>query len=217
MSTATNTTVQGHASLSIDQDTSVKMKSTNLNTSNPEFSLTGAPPTIKIEALLSFLNKQLDTHISFPGVNAQNNPAIKIEELNFKVGQTFDISVDIDFGTTGWQPFGAAFPISLEDVGFSVNYNESDAPTITSLGTTKGSVAGGTQVVVHGTNLENITSAKFGTVAVEESDITKKSPTSVTLISPKVIQAETVTVIVTSSHGSSSATPSSANSFTYTP
>jgi hypothetical protein len=76
-------------------------------------------------------------------------------------------------------------------------------PTVTSLGTSSGTTAGGTSVTILGTNLDNVTSVMFGAVAAQSFHI--NSSTSITAIS-SAESAGQVDVTVTNSAGTSAMT-----------
>lgn len=74
-------------------------------------------------------------------------------------------------------------------------------PTVTSISPTSGSVAGGTSVTVHGTNLTEASEVKFGSVAA--SKLTVVSAEVIVAESPKAEAAGTVHVTVTTRGGTS--------------
>lgn len=75
------------------------------------------------------------------------------------------------------------------------------APTITSLSVTSGPLAGGTSVLIHGTNLAGATSVKFGSVT---SSFTSNADGTITAVSPAE-SAGVVDVTVTTGNGTSAA------------
>jgi hypothetical protein len=89
-------------------------------------------------------------------------------------------------------------------------YTSISAPTITSLGTTSGSTAGGTSVLITGTNLLNTTAVSFGGVAAPPFWVA--SPTQVQAFSPPDA-AGTYDVTVTTAGGTSAL--GSADRYTY--
>ncbi|OYW21524.1 MAG: hypothetical protein B7Z52_00740, partial [Burkholderiales bacterium 12-64-5] len=74
------------------------------------------------------------------------------------------------------------------------------APTVTSLATTSGPTAGGTTVVITGTNLSAATGVKFGTTSA--TGLTANTATSITVTAPAG-SAGTVDVTVTTAGGTS--------------
>jgi hypothetical protein len=84
------------------------------------------------------------------------------------------------------------------------------APTVVSLNVTSGSTAGGTSVVITGTNFTGLVSVSFG--GVPASTITINSSTQLTVTSPASTPG-LVDVVVTTANGSSSL--SSADQFTF--
>jgi hypothetical protein len=83
-------------------------------------------------------------------------------------------------------------------------------PTVTSLDTSTGSTAGGTVVVITGTNFTDVTGVNFGSYA---ASFTVNSTTQITAVVPPQA-AGTVDVTVTTAGGTSAT--SSADQFTYT-
>ena len=90
-------------------------------------------------------------------------------------------------------------------------YTVAAAPTVTSLGTTTGTTAGGTSVTVTGTNFTGAFDVEFGNLSA--ASFTVNSPTSITAISPAQY-AGTVTITVWTYAGTSAS--SSADTFSYT-
>ncbi len=84
------------------------------------------------------------------------------------------------------------------------------APTVTAVGTTSGSTAGGTSVSITGTNFTGATAVMFGTTAA--TSFTVNSPTSITATSPAE-PAWQVDLTVTTPGGTSAT--SSADRFTF--
>lgn len=87
-----------------------------------------------------------------------------------------------------------------------------DAPTVTGISPTTGSIAGGTTVTITGTNLTGTTAVNFGGVA--STGVVVNSDTSITAISPATTTAGTVHITVVTPGGTS--TISAADQFTYT-
>jgi hypothetical protein len=81
--------------------------------------------------------------------------------------------------------------------GFTVT---TAVPTVTSLATTSGPTAGGTTVVITGTNLSAATGVKFGTTSA--TGLTANTATSITVTAPAG-SAGTVDVTVTTAGGTS--------------
>ena len=88
-------------------------------------------------------------------------------------------------------------------------YNAPALPTVTGLSPTNGPAAGGTSVIVSGTNLTGATAVDFGTA--NPGTITADTATSITVTSPA--GTGTVNVTVTTPNGTSAT--SSADQFTY--
>lgn len=85
------------------------------------------------------------------------------------------------------------------------------APAVTSLNPSSGPAAGGTRVVITGTDLSGATIVKFG--AVSATSFTVDSTTQITAISPLAAAAAIVDVVVTTASGAS--TTAAADQFTY--
>src|SRR5262249_11969108 len=83
-------------------------------------------------------------------------------------------------------------------------------PTVTGLGTSTGTTAGGTSVTIMGTNFNNVTAVSFGNIAAQS--FTVNSSTSITAVTPSE-SAGMVDVKVTNSAGTSAT--SSADHFTF--
>ncbi|WP_174997230.1 IPT/TIG domain-containing protein [Pandoraea iniqua] len=83
-------------------------------------------------------------------------------------------------------------------------------PTVTSLGTKEGPLAGGTTVTINGTGLKTTTAVAFGAVSVP---FTAVSDTQLTVTSPANASAGVVDIVVTTQGGTSAT--SSADQFTY--
>ncbi len=106
-----------------------------------------------------------------------------------------------------WEFEPAESKDSLEDELYSelagFNAEIQPAPTITSLGTTSGSTAGGTSVAITGTDLENATSVTFGTTPAAGYVVNSES--QITEVAPANANAAPVTVTVTTLAGKADA------------
>src|SRR5207245_7694514 len=89
-------------------------------------------------------------------------------------------------------------------------YSLASAASITSLGTTTGSTAGGTPVLIAGSGFTGASAVLFGTTSA--SSFTVNSDSSITAIAPPAA-AGTVDVIVATASGTSAT--SSSDRFTY--
>jgi hypothetical protein len=85
-------------------------------------------------------------------------------------------------------------------------------PAISSLSPTAGSTAGGTTVILEGTALVNIKKIKFGNATADLASLVEISPTEIEIDTPGH-SAGTVSVVVTTSGGTSEDTP--ADDYTY--
>jgi hypothetical protein len=106
-----------------------------------------------------------------------------------------------------WEFEPAESENSLEDelwaelAGFNAEIQP--APTVASLGTTSGSTAGGTEVVITGTDLDNASSVTFG--GAPAASYTVNSESQITAVAPASSNAATVPVTVTTIAGNATA------------
>ena len=127
------------------------------------------------------------------------------------------ITADTATSITATAPAGAAGPVdvTVTTPGGTSTTSSSDlftyvaAPTVTSIAPTAGPTAGGTSVVITGTNLDSATAVDFGANA---ATVTADSATSITATAPAG-SAGTVDVTVTTAGGTSATSVSDA--FTY--
>jgi hypothetical protein len=143
------------------------------------------------------------TAITFGGTNATSyvvNSATSISAVSpGHTAGTVDIVVT---AASGASPTGSGDQF--------VYTAPTSTPSVTGLGTTSGPAAGGTSVVVMGTNFNSVSAVMFGSVAARS--FTVNSPTSITAISDAE-SAGTVDVTVTNSAGTSAT--SAADRFTF--
>jgi hypothetical protein len=153
---------------------------------------------------------------------AENYPVVQFKDAagNISYGRTANwSSVGVATGTTPVTtqvtlPAGhtsitdfASFTVIADGIS-SVSYNIAP-PTITSLSTSQGRIAGGNTVTINGTNLSSVTSVNFGSVAAA---IVSTSATQVVVTSPPGSPG-TVDVTATSLFGTSATV--AADQFTY--
>ena len=98
---------------------------------------------------------------------------------------------------------------NVQTVNVTTNVTTLPSPTLTSLSPTGGSTSGGSQVVITGTNLDNLAWVKFG---ANYAQILSYTSTTVTVLSPAG-SIGTVTVQVSNTNN---ATASLTNAYTYT-
>jgi hypothetical protein len=155
------------------------------------------------------------TTVIITGTNLTGTTAVKfgtVAASSFTVNSATQITatspaeaaglVDVKVTTAG----GTSATSTADQFTYAAN----NAPTVTGISPTSGLIAGGTTVIITGTNLTGATAVKFGSVAA--SSFTVNSATQITATSP----AETaglVDVKVTTAGGTSAA--SSADHFTY--
>ena len=113
-------------------------------------------------------------------------------------------TVDVRVAT----PAGTSANTAVDDY----TYLSPAGPTVTALNPTSGSVAGGNQVVITGTNLTGATVVTFGAASLT-SGFTVNSATQITVASAPTHAAGTVDVIVTTPAGASANT--AADDYTY--
>ena len=110
---------------------------------------------------------------------------------------------------------------ATRDTADEFTYLLPPTPMVTNVSPNSGSVAGGTPVVIEGTNLTSITgvapTVAFGGVIVPPTQILSITSSKVTVVSAAVPTLGPVAVVVTTPAGSSSTTLNAANQFTYTP
>ncbi len=110
---------------------------------------------------------------------------------------------------------------ATRDTADEFTYLLPPAPMVTNVSPNSGSVAGGTPVVIEGTNLTSITGAAptvaFGGVIVPPTQILSITSSKVIVVSAAVPTLGPVAVVVMTPAGSSSMTLNAANQFTYTP
>jgi len=106
-----------------------------------------------------------------------------------------------------WEFEPAESENSLEDevwaelAGFNAEIQP--PPTVASLGTTSGSTAGGTEVVITGSDLDNASSVTFG--GAPAASYTVNSESQITAVAPASANAATVPVTVTTVAGNATA------------
>jgi hypothetical protein len=142
---------------------------------------------------------------------------IATNQFAFLVSTSYDASsssqkyVGVGNGTTATLTPGTYYIILFTDNKygkFKLNITFAALPNITSISPANGSVAGGTSVVITGTNFTGATAVKFGTTA---ATYTVDSDTQITATAPA--GTGTVDVKVTTAGGTSAT--SSADQFTY--
>jgi hypothetical protein len=184
---------------------------TNTNTSADDFTYVAAPTVTAINptegptaggtsVVITGTNLSGATAVSFGGTAASGftvNSATQITATAPAGTGTVDVRVTTVGGTSA---------TSAAD-----QYTYRAAPTVTALSPTSGSTAGGTSVVLTGTNFAGATAVTFGATAA--SGFTVNSATQITATSPAG-SAGTVNVRVTTAGGTSAT--GAANQFTYT-
>jgi hypothetical protein len=132
-----------------------------------------------------------------------------------------DFLVNADNSITAWAPSGTAGTVDITVTTPSgtsstssadhYTYTAAFAPTVTSLGTTSGSAAGGTQVVISGTGFTGASQVNFGSLAV--NDFTVNSDSQITVFAPPQ-SVSTLDVTVVTPAGVSALSSSDRYSYT---
>jgi hypothetical protein len=155
------------------------------------------------------------TSVVITGTNLSSATGVKFG-ANSATGLTANTATSI----TVTAPAGSAgtVDITVTTAGGTSATNAADRftyvalPTITSINTTSGPTAGGTTVIITGTNLSSATGVKFGTTSA--TGLTANTATSITVTAPAG-SAGTVDITVTTAGGTSAT--SAADQFTYIP
>ncbi|MBI1916709.1 MAG: IPT/TIG domain-containing protein [Planctomycetes bacterium] len=129
----------------------------------------------------------------------------------FTVASSTSITATVPPAVAGAVTVSVQTPGGVSAGGSSAIYTyNGTAPTVTALSVNRRPLAGGTQVVISGTNLNGATGVVFGSVAATEFNI--DSATQITATAPAGTSG-TINVTVTTPYGTSST--SSASQFTY--
>ena len=152
------------------------------------------------------------TSVVVTGTNFSGATAVKFGSTNatgFTVNSATQITATAPAGSAG------TVDVTVTTVGGTSAASAADQftyvalPTVTSINTSSGPTAGGTTVVITGTNLSAATGVKFGATAA--TGLTANTATSITATSPA--GTGTVDVTVTTAGGTSAT--SAADQFTY--
>jgi hypothetical protein len=154
--------------------------------------------------------------VTITGTNFSGATAVK---FGTTAATTFTINSDTQITATA--PSGSAGQVDIKvttNNGTSsavsadhFTYKSTGVPTVTSLGTTTGTTAGGTSVIINGTNFTGATAVLFG--GTPAASYTVNSSTKITATSPP-LPVGTVDITVTTPSGTSAT--SSSDQFTYT-
>jgi len=135
-------------------------------------------------------------------------------------GGTVPLSNPVSLGSTGTYYWQASYSGDAQNDASVSGCDEIEtvalpvpAPTLTAIAPTSGAGGGGSHVTLTGTNLSGASAVSFGANA---ASFTVVSGTSITATAPaSTTGAGPVTVTVTTPGGTTSSTPSVANTFTY--
>jgi hypothetical protein len=130
----------------------------------------------------------------------------------FAVTNATQIAATSPAGSAGAVDVTVTTPTGTSAISASDKFTYVQAPTVSALAPTTGPVAGGTSVVITGTNLTGATAVKFGLLAA--TAFTVNSATQITATSPAGL-AGAVDVTVTTPGGTSAAI--AADKYTYAP
>ena len=153
------------------------------------------------------------TSVTITGANFTGATAVKFGSIaasTFSVSSATQITATSPAGTgtvdvTVTTPAGTSATGALDKFTYA-----GPPPTVSGLAPTSGSAAGGTSVVITGTNLNGATGVKFGLIAA--TNFTTNSATQITATSP----AGTGTVDVTVTTPSGTSATGAVDKFTYT-
>ena len=151
------------------------------------------------------------TAVQIFGVNFSGTTAVHFGTASASIQSVSDTEVDVTSpaGSAGAVDVTVTTPKGTSTISGGDVFTYSDIPSITSVTPSAGPSAGGTPVVIAGTNLGSLTSVEFGTVSAQ---IASMSTSSVTVISP----AHAVgTVDITAKNASGTSSVNSADLFTY--
>jgi hypothetical protein len=140
---------------------------------------------------ISGTNLQQPVTVTFNGVNS----------LNYQSINSNSITATVPAGT-------AAGPVSIVVTTASGSnaanslYTYAGGPTVTSISPSSGRISGGTAVTITGTGLTGTTSVTFS--GVNAQSFTVVNDTTITAVTPAVLQAFSASVVVTTPGGTAS-------------
>jgi hypothetical protein len=155
------------------------------------------------------------TVVTLSGANFNGTTAVTFgsaQATNFAVISPTQIIVTAPAGSAGTVDIHVTNPYGTSASGAAdqFTYADNPAPTVTGLATTSGPMAGGTSVVLAGTNFTGAFQIFFGTTAA--TNLTVNSATQITVTAPAQ-GAGVVDVTVVTPYGTSATSPS--DQFTY--
>ncbi len=153
------------------------------------------------------------TSVTIKGTNFTGATAVKFGSANatsYTVVSATQIIAVAPAGTAGIVDITVTTAGGTSGTGASDKYTYVAAPTVSSVSPTNGSTAGGTSVIITGTNFIGVTAVKFGS---NTASYTVNSATQITAAAPAGA-AGTVDITVTSASGISGASVS--DQYTYT-
>ncbi|GAB6900663.1 beta strand repeat-containing protein [Kineosporia succinea] len=131
--------------------------------------------------------------------------------VSFTVNSATQITAFAPAGSAGTVDVRVTTPGGISANSAADDYTYTAAPTVTAVSPVRGPLAGGTSVVITGTDFTSGSTVKFG--SANATSFTVNSPTQITAVAPASI-AGTVDITVTTAGGTSAT--SSADQFAYT-
>jgi hypothetical protein len=211
--TATQITATSPAGVGVVDVTVTTPLGTSAANAGDKFTYIG-PPTVSAVAP-SMGPVAGGTPVVITGTGLTGATAVKFgttQATGFTVTNGTQIAAMSPAGSAGIVDVTVTTPLGTSAINAGDNFTYVPAPTVVSLSPTSGPIAGGTSIVITGTNLTGATSVKFGTTTA--TTFTVNSPTQITATSPAGL-AGAVDVTVTTPGGTSAA--SAADQFTYSP
>ena len=186
---------------------------TSANTAADDFTYQGVPTVTAISPIAG--PAAGGTTVVITGTNFIGATAVRFGTVNatsFTVNSATQITAVSPAGTVGstvqvsvTTPAGTSANTAADDFTYQ------GVPTVTAISPIAGPAAGGTTVVITGTNFIGATAVRFGTV--NATSFTVNSATQITAVSPAGTVGSTVQVSVTTPAGTSANT--AADDFTY--
>ncbi len=208
-------TVPAHTAGNVDVIVVTSQGSSTANPAQDQYSFTSSGPTVSsvspgtgsgsggISVTISGTGFSSVMGVSFGGTNASSFTINSASSITAVAPAHTAGMVDVVVSTSG----GSSSTSSADQFVYTAPVTP---PAVTGLGTTDGTTAGGTQVVIMGTNFTNVSGVMFGGMAA--SSYTLNSSTSITATTPAE-SAGVVDVKVVNSAGTSPA--SSADQYTF--
>lgn len=152
------------------------------------------------------------TSVVISGADFTDATAVRFgsTSASFTVNSATSITAVSPAGSAGTVHITVTTPAGTSPLNISDLFSYLNAPSVTSISPTTGTISGGTSVTITGTDFTDATAVSFG--GIPAASFTVNSATSITAVSPAG-SAGTVNVTVTTAGGTSAT--SSADEFTY--